>query len=193
MGAEAGDQPVSLPSLRPTRFIVFDVETPNRYNDRMSAIGISVVEDGRIVDEFFSFVNPEQTFDPFNTNLTGISAETVADAPTFPELWRKIEGLISSGTLVAHNAPFDLSVLKSCLRDYGIQWKQEVQYCCTVRIGRRHLPGMSHSLDSMCDYYGIALDHHKADSDSHAAAEILLRYMRDGVDVRRTIRTFWMR
>ena len=179
--------------LAGNRYIVFDVETPNRYNDRMSAIGISVVEDGRIVDEFFSFVNPEQTFDPFNTNLTGISAETVADAPTFPELWRKIEGLISSGTLVAHNAPFDLSVLKSCLRDYGIQWKQEVQYCCTVRIGRRHLPGMSHSLDSMCDYYGIALDHHKADSDSHAAAEILLRYMGDGVDVRRTIRTFWMR
>ena len=42
---------------------------------------------------------------------------------------------------------------------------------------------MSHSLDSMCDFYGIALDHHKADSDSHAAAEVLLRYMREGVDV----------
>ena len=174
------------------RYIVFDVETPNRYNNRMSAIGISVVEDGWIVDEFFSFVNPEQPFDPFNTDLTGISAETVVDAPTFPELWRKIEGLMSSGILVAHNAPFDLGVLKSCLRDYGIQWKDRVEYCCTVRIGRRELPGMSHSLDSMCDYYGIALDHHKADSDSHAAAEILLRYMRDGVDVGKWLRSFWM-
>ena len=157
------------------RYIVFDVETPNRRNNRMSAIGISVVEDGRIVDELFSYVNPEQPFDPFNTDLTGISAETVADAPTFPELWRRIEGLMSSGILVAHNAPFDLGVLKSCLQHYGIQWKEKVEYCCTVRIGRRHLPDMSHSLDAMCDLYGIALDHHKADSDSHAAAEVLLR------------------
>ena len=82
--------------------------------------------------------------------------------------------------------------LRSCLRDYGIQWKENVEYCCTVRIGRKHLPGMSHSLDSMCDFYGIALDHHKADSDSHAAAEVLLRYMREGVDVEKWIRTFRM-
>ena len=41
-------------------------------------------------------------------------------------------------------------------------------------------------------YYGIALDHHKADSDSRAAAEILLRYMRDDVDVGKWTRTFWL-
>jgi DNA polymerase-3 subunit epsilon len=175
------------------RYIVFDVETPNRYNDRMGAIGISVVEGGRFVDEFFSYVNPEEPFDPFNTDLTGISAETVATAPTFPELWRKIEGLMSSGILVAHNAPFDLSVLRSCLCAYGIRWKQSVEYCCTVQIGRRVLPGRKHSLDAMCDLYGIALDHHKADSDSHAAAEVLLRYMRDGVDTQKWVRTFWLK
>ena len=46
----------------------------------MSAIGISIVEDGKIVEEMFSYVNPEEPFDDFNTQLTGISAETVADA-----------------------------------------------------------------------------------------------------------------
>ena len=178
---------------RGPRYIVFDVDTPNSQNDRMSAIGISVVEDGKIVDEVFSYVNPEEHFDQFNTELTGISAETVADAPTFPELWSRIEGLMGSGILVAHYAPFDLGVLKSCLQAYGIQWKDRVQYCCTVQIGRRELPGMSHRLDSMCRYYGIDLDHHKADSDSHAAAEILLRYMEEGVEVGKYTRTFWMR
>ena len=158
----------------------------------MSAIGISIVEDGKIVEEMFSYVNPEEPFDDFNTQLTGISAETVADAPTFPELWKKIEGMMGSGTLVAHNAPFDMGVLKKCLEDYGIQWKDQAQYCCTVQIGRRELPGMKHSLDSMCGYYGIELDHHKADSDSHAAAEILLRYMEDGVAVEKFVRTFRM-
>ena len=52
------------------RYIAFDVETPNRYNNRMSAIGIAVVEDGRIQDTFFSLVDPEQPFDWFNTQLT---------------------------------------------------------------------------------------------------------------------------
>ena len=87
-----------------SRFIVFDVETPNRYNNRMSAIGIDVIEDGVIVGEYYSLVNPEQPFDYFNTRLTGISAETVAGSPTFPELWDEIEPLMSSGLLVAHNA-----------------------------------------------------------------------------------------
>ena len=41
------------------RYIAFDVETPNCANDRMSAIGITVIEDGVIVDDFYSLVNPE--------------------------------------------------------------------------------------------------------------------------------------
>ena len=52
-----------------SRFIVFDVETPNRYNNRMSAIGIAVVEDGVIVNEYYSLVDPEQPFDYFNTRI----------------------------------------------------------------------------------------------------------------------------
>ena len=35
----------------------------------------------------------------------------------------------------------------------------------------------------MCRYYCIELDHHQADSDSHACAEILLRYMQSGVRI----------
>ena len=60
------------------KYIVFDVVTPNRYNNRMSAIGISIVENGKIVKNFFSYVDPEQSFDWFNTKLTGIDARTVA-------------------------------------------------------------------------------------------------------------------
>lgn len=63
-----------------SKYIVFDVETPNRYNNRMSAIGISVVEYGSITKSYFSYVDPEQPFDWFNTQLTGIDAKTVAGA-----------------------------------------------------------------------------------------------------------------
>ena len=174
------------------RYICFDVETPNAANDRMSAIGISIIERDVITQEFFSFVNPEQPFDYFNTQLTGISAETVANAPTFAEIWPQIEPLLSSGILVAHNAPFDLTVLKKCLAAYDIRWRPLIQYLCTVRIGRAELPKISHKLNDMCEYYGIQLDHHKADSDSHACAEILLRYMRDHVKLGKHIHSFGM-
>ena len=172
------------------RYIAFDVETPNRFNSRMSAIGIAVVEDGRIVDSFYSLVDPEPPFDWFNTQLTGIDSEAVAGAPTFPELWERIEPLMSSGILVAHNAPFDMGVLKKCLQGYGIEWRTEVQGLCTVRMGRRLLPGISHRLNDMCAYFGIDLAHHRADSDSMACAQILLRYMESGADVARFIRTY---
>lgn len=173
-----------------SRFIAFDVETPNRISNRMSSIGITVIEDGAIVDEFYSMVNPETYFDYFNVQLTGINENMVLDAPTFPEVWMQIEPLMSSGLLVAHNAVFDMGVLKKCLSDYGIEWKSYVRYLCTVQMGRRILPGMSHKLNALCDYYGIYLNHHHAASDSRACAEILLRYIESGADIRQYIRTY---
>ena len=176
----------------PYRYIAFDVETPNRYNNRMSAIGITVVEEDRIVDHFFSLVDPEQPFDWFNTVLTGINEEAVFDAPTFPELWKKIEPILSSGILVAHNAGFDMGVLRKCLEAYDIQWKPSVKGLCTVIMGRSLMPGISHKLNDMCETFGIGLNHHRADSDSNACAEILLRYLRDGADVGKFIRSYRM-
>ena len=56
-------------------YIVFDVETPNSANNRMSAIGISAIKDNKIVANYFSLVDPETHFDYFNTQLTGIDSE----------------------------------------------------------------------------------------------------------------------
>lgn len=69
-------------------YIVFDVETPNRANDRMSAIGITAIKDNRIAANYFSLVDPETHFDSFNTQLTGIDAEKIKGAPNFAQLWK---------------------------------------------------------------------------------------------------------
>lgn len=172
------------------KFIVFDVETPNHANDRISAIGITVIKDRSIVDEYYTLVDPETHFDYFNIRLTGIDEKAVKNAPTFPEMWKKMESLAEGSILVAHNAVFDMGVLKRCLRDYGISWKKSVPYLCTVQMGRKILPGIRHSLDVMCDHYGIDLDHHHAGSDSHACAEILLRYIKSGADINSFIKNY---
>lgn len=165
------------------RYIVFDVETPNSRNNRMSAIGITVVENGEIIDEFYSLVNPEQEFDYFNIKLTGITPEMAEKAPTFPELWEKIGGIMESGVLVAHNAPFDMGVLQKCIEYYCIDTKPIFRYACTCRMAKKCLPSLgSHRLNNLCDYLGIELNHHDAGSDSRACAEILLFCMENGIE-----------
>ncbi len=173
------------------RFIVFDVETPNSRNDRMSAIGVSVIHKGEIVEEFSTLVDPETYFARFNIELTGITPAMAAEGPRFPELWEKLRPTFESGILAAHFAPFDLSVLGRCLEGYGISWKPYVRYVCTVVMGRACYPELpNHKLNTLCAYRDIPLNHHDAGSDSHGAAELLLDYMRRGLDIGRYIRTY---
>ena len=165
------------------RYIVFDVETPNGRNHRMSAIGVCEVEDGEITRKFYSLVNPETHFERFNMELTGITPAMVADAPTFPELWAALSPLFEHAVLVAHNATFDLGVLRRCLADYGIDWQSMVPYLCTVQLGRKCIPqSPNHRLNTLCDLLGITLDHHHAGSDAEAAARLLLHYRSLGCD-----------
>jgi DNA polymerase-3 subunit epsilon len=161
------------------RYTVFDVETPNYANNRMSAIGIVVMEDDQIRQRFYSLVNPECHFDGFNVALTGITPEMVADAPTFDQLWPQIRSYFDNAILMAHNAQFDMAVLAKCLQHYGITWKDTAQYICTCRMGKPCLPMLAnHKLNTICDYYGIELEHHQADSDALACAEIFRRLSR---------------
>lgn len=175
----------------PERYIAFDVETPNFRNDRISAIGITVVEHGCITDSFYSLVNPEVHFDRFNIQLTGITPQMVEDAPTFAELWQNIEPLMASGTLVAHNAPFDMGVLCKCLRAYGLSWKPYALYACTCAMGRKCHPDFpNHKLNTMCELLGFDLSHHRADSDALACASLLLHYIEQGLSPKDYIRTY---
>lgn len=173
------------------RYIAFDVETPNCRNDRISAIGVTVVENGQMTEQYDTLVDPECPFNPFNISLTGITPELVADKPTFPELWQELAPVMDSGLLVAHNAPFDMGVLAKCLRDYGIFWHGTVSYLCTCQMSRRLLPQLpNHRLNTLCDYLGLELDHHRAGSDSMACGEILLHHLRTGARIEPFLRTY---
>lgn len=172
-------------------FIAFDVETPNHLNNRMSAIGITVIQNGKITQSVGTLINPETFFDYFNMELTGITPEAVKNAPTFPELWESIKEVFENNVLIAHNAPFDMAVLSKCLTDYGLPYPDFLKYACTCNMARHFYKNMAHhGLHDMCEYYNIELIHHRADSDANACAEILLRYIDEGRDVTPFIRTY---
>ena len=108
-------------------YIVFDVETPNRANDRMSAIGITAVKDNKIVANYFSLVDPETHFDSFNTQLTGIDAEKVKGAPNFAELRYYMETECGIPPIVEYTGFTDNEVRDKCA-EYEISLKKMKQW-----------------------------------------------------------------
>lgn len=162
-------------------FTALDFETAN--SDRASAcsIGLAVVRSGIIVEEFHSLIKPPQlVFDPWNVRKHRITAEDVANAPPFPALLPSLLQLIE-GPLVAHNASFDMSVLRACL-NLDPQDLPALPYCCSLKLAQASWPDVaSHALSEMSRFLGISLhNHHHALDDARACAEIVLRVPRSG-------------
>ncbi|MCM1364306.1 MAG: exonuclease domain-containing protein [Faecalibacterium sp.] len=165
------------------KYISFDLEMPSNIS-RISAIGITVVENGEVTESFYSLVNPETAFDPFIVKLIGITPDMVADKPTFPEIWEKVREMMSDGILAAYNATSDLKVLCECLKSYGIEWEPTVKYLCTYEMGLVSYPQLDgHTLDKLCEHVGIDLEHHHAGSDSYGCAMLLVDYIKNGMKV----------
>ncbi len=158
------------------KITVFDLEMPSARRDAISAVGLSVIENGEITNSFYTLVNPECEFDPFTVELTGITPEMAAEYPNFGELWEDMRPYFEGALLVAHGAPGDLHVLSRTLRRYKIEWLDTVPFLCTVEAAKKCFPDLErYSLNLACKALGIPLMHHVASSDAAAAAQLLLR------------------
>lgn len=152
-------------------FVAIDFETANYSPTSACAVGLAIVQKGEIVDTFYSLIKPE----PFRflsgfTVIHGISSKDVKDAQTFASLWPEIRELINGRPLLAHNAPFDRTVLKACLKFYGLRFKQP-DFLCSLRMARAAFPkAKSNKLSTVCRRLKIPLNHHQAKSDAIACA-----------------------
>lgn len=156
--------------------VVFDIETPNAHNDRICSIGIATIEDGVITQSFSYLVNPEADFDDANISIHGISPDMVRGADIFPEIWENISYLFEQCHVAGHNVIFDLSVLKKTLCHYGIS-ADPIKYFCTMHIAKAVCPNMeNYRLGTLCNAFNIPLTAHKSESDSMAAAKLLLAF-----------------
>lgn len=154
-------------------YTAVDVETPNRNNNSLCSIGLVHVEGGRVVFKKEYLVNPEADFDYGNIMIHGITPEMVENAPTFPTVWVEIAPYFD-GLLLAHNARFDLGVIRASLDRHDL-FIPEMRYVCTVALSRRHIPRErfgNHRLNTLCFGLGISLDHHNALSDADACRQV---------------------
>lgn len=165
--------------MKSTRYAIVDIETTGgrAIRDKITEIGIVLFDGTKIIDQYESLVNPQCPI-PYNiTRLTGITQEMVADAPTFPEVARKIVEYTEGAVFVAHNVRFDYSFLIEEFRRLGYTYTRKT--LCTVRLSRQAFPGLpSYSLGNLIRHFGIhTLARHRALADAQATTDLLQRIL----------------
>ncbi|MBD1873009.1 3'-5' exonuclease [Nodosilinea sp. FACHB-131] len=156
-----------------TTFVALDFETADRYRDSACAIGLVRVEQGQVVDKVHHLIRPPRRLFEFS-HIHGITWQQVANEPDFAERWPDIAAILTGADFfVAHNAPFDRSVLNACCKAYGIL-PPAPNFICTVKLARQAWNIRPTKLPNVCDYLGIPLNHHNALSDAEACAKIAM-------------------
>lgn len=161
-------------------FAVVDLETtgssPFRGGDRITEVGIWLVEQGRVEVLYDRLVNPERPIQRIVTQVTGITDQMVRYEPVFADHAGAILDALAGRIFVAHNAGFDWRFLDAELRRArGV--RLEGPRVCTVDLARRLLPHLpSRSLDGVAQWFGLEhRQRHRAGSDAEVTAHVLVR------------------
>lgn len=157
------------------RWVAIDFETATREATSACALGIAVIEGLTIVDAAAWLIQPPfNEYEYRNTAVHGLSAEDTEDAPAFEDVWEEVRGAIGDATLLAHNAPFDMRVLRALIATRQLE-APVYEYACTVALSRRAWPSLrNHRLDTVCEHCGVDLVHHQAESDARACARVAI-------------------
>lgn len=157
-------------------FITLDFETATSQRDSPCEIGLTFVNGGQIVDTKSWLIKPMyDEFDYFNILIHGIRPEDVADKLEFNELWTEIKPLIENKFIIAHNAGFDISVLRRTLEAYKLPFPT-LNYSCSYIFSKKVWQGLpAYDLKTLCKINNIDLKHHRAGADSKATAELTLK------------------
>jgi len=161
-------------------FVAIDVETANADLASICQIGIAKFNDGRLVEEWSSLIDPEDYFDFYNQKTHGISKQTVAGAPKFPEIVEKLNSIIEGNVCVCHTH-FDKVAL------HRATWKYEIpqfdyRWLDSASVARKAWADCSqrgYGLGPLCERIGYEFKHHDALEDAKAAGWVLLAALRE--------------
>ncbi len=159
-------------------FVAIDFETATFSRSSACAVGIVTVENGRVIDRYYSLIKPPKNFYYWQSvKVHGIQAKDTENAPVFTEVYPEILKRLAGQVVVAHNESFDRIVLKECMAAEGVtslKVNTDEPWECTLKIYREK--GFKPCrLSDCCDALGIELEHHQALSDAMACAELYLR------------------
>lgn len=156
-------------------FVVIDFETANAARSSACEIGATRVRNNTIEETKSWLIKPQNNFfDSFNVALHGITPEMVENEPEFPFVLNNVLDFIGEDIVVAHNAAFDMSVLRYACDAYEIKYPS-LRYICSYLFSRKVWPELpSYDLKSICRHLEIPEPSHRGGSDSLSTAHLVL-------------------
>ena len=160
-------------------YVVFDIETTGfkpRFN-KIIEIGAVKIQNGKMIDRFSQFVNPERPIPYQIEQLTHISDAMVIDAPTIESVLPAFLEFCGDAVVVAHNAAFDTGYIRYFAKELSLRFDNTI--LDTLSLSHILLPELGkYTLDRLCKHLGIKLDsHHRAVDDANATAEMFLKFL----------------
>lgn len=161
----------------PLDFTAIDFETANSSAASACSVGLVKVRGGRVVEAANWFIRPpsgHDTFSEWNTRIHGIVASDVVTAQLWRDQLDDLVGFVNGDTLVAHNAGFDMGVIRAACAASAVT-TPPFEYLCSLRIARRTYNLDSYRLPVAAMAAGFEdFAHHDALADSQACAAIVV-------------------
>ena len=168
-----------LEILENREYVVLDLETTGLtpYREGITEIAAIKCNNGKILEEFQTLINPERHIPNWIVRLTWITNEMVADAPRIDEVMPRFSEFLGDAIIVWHNVSFDFRFLNHY--HYQCMWTYlENLTICTLKIARKLLPELpNRKLWTICEYFWIDNERaHRAMWDTRATLKVLERY-----------------
>ncbi|MDO4753608.1 MAG: exonuclease domain-containing protein [Bacillota bacterium] len=158
------------------RFVVFDIETTglSARNEQIIEIGAVKVEGNTVVDTFSSFVRYDKPLSEFTKNLTNITDDMLAGAPSIDEVFLRFADFVGDLPLVAHNADFDMSFINKLCMERNIPTFASID---TIQLARQFLPIKRYGLETLVRHLKIPFsNHHRAVADADVTASAFMYF-----------------
>ena len=158
-----------------TTYCVLDLETTGLSfrTEKITEVGIMKVKDGKVIDEFSCFVNPEKPIPQKVVEVTNITDDMVKDAETIDKVFPKILEFVGDSVLVAHNADFDIGFLKYNAKQLGYELNNT--YMDTLKLAKSLFPDFKkYKLGIIAEKLGIVVEvAHRALDDVDTTVKVL--------------------
>ena len=160
-------------------FYVIDFETANTFANSACSVGVVRFINGKETGSVYSLIHPAKMYfiPEWTEQIHHISYDDVRDKPYFPEVWDNIIMPFVNEKpelpFVAHNARFDMNVIRKCCEYYGME-KPDIKYFDSLRIAQKTWTEFeTHKLTYLAEQFGIIYDAHNALDDSLTCGKIV--------------------
>ena len=166
-------------------FVSIDVETANADMASICQVGTALFANGELVEEWKTYVDPQDYFDEVNISIHGIDETMVVGAPTFRQLANNLNAILEYRVVVTHTY-FDRTAIHQAASKNRILPPTCI-WLDSARVARRawsQFASSGYGLANVCKVLGYEFKHHDALEDAKAAGNIIVAAIEEsGLDL----------